>query len=301
MPSALRIGLLGPLQLQGKAGSEVHLGGRQLRVLFTLLALNAGRVVPAGTMTGQLWPDAPPGNPGNALQTLVSRLRAELRQAGIGDVIESHPAGYRLAVTPDAVDAMAFEALAQQGRRALAGGDPAEAARILREALLAWRGQPLADVAGHDFADAARLTELRSSVLADRIEADLALGEGASLTGELRAMLSADPLAERPRALLMRALYAAGRQAEALAVYHEGRELLADQLGVDPSAQLEQVYLRILRGEQPDAERAEVSAPAPAPAPAGRAQTPLTSFVGRDEDLPRLLKSLRTARLVTLA
>ena len=90
-------------------------------------------------------------------------------------------------------------------------------------------------------------------MLADRIEADLALGEGASLIGELRVLLSAEPLAERPRALLMRALYAAGRQAEALAVYHEGRELLADQLGVDPSAQLEQVYLAHLagRGRQP--------------------------------------------------
>ncbi len=209
MPNALRIGLLGPLQLRGETGSEVHLGGRQLRVLLTLLALNAGRVVPAATMTEQLWPGAPPANPGNALQTLVSRLRAELRQAGIGDVIESHPSGYRLAVAPGAVDATAFEALAQQGRRALASGDPAEASRVLREALLAWRGQPLSDVAGHDFAAAAaaRLTELRSSVLADRIEADLLLGEGASLTGELRALLSADPLAERARALLMRALY----------------------------------------------------------------------------------------------
>jgi len=96
-------------------------------------------------------------------------------------------------------------------------------------------------------------------VLADRIEADLALGEGASLVGELRVLLSADALAERPRAQLMRALYAAGRQAEAIAVYHEGRELLADQLGVDPSAQLEQVYLGILRGPQ-DPERAAVPA-----------------------------------------
>src|SRR6266700_4244112 len=148
---------------------------------------------------------------------------------------------------------------------ALADGDAGLAARVLRDALLAWRGQPLADAAGSDFAEAtaARLTELRSSVLADRIEADLALGEGASLVGELRVLLSADPLAERPRGLLMRALYAAGRQAEAIAAYHEGRELLADQLGVDPSAQLEQVYLGILRGgEEPasDPERAEVRA-----------------------------------------
>jgi DNA-binding SARP family transcriptional activator len=284
-------------------GRSVHVGGRQLRVLLTLLALNAGRVVPAGSLAGQIWPDDPPGNPGNALQTLVSRLRAELRQAGICDVIESHPAGYRLAVPTDAVDVMAFEALAGRGRRALADRDAGEAARVLRDALVTWRGQPLADAAGCDFADAAaaKLTELRASALADRIEADLALGEGASLVGELRVLLSADPLAERPRALLMRALYAAGRQAEALAAYHEGRELLADQLGVDPSAQLEQVYLGILRGPHdlsPDTERAEVRAQAPVSAVP--VQSPLTSFVGRDEDVPRVLKNLRAARLVTL-
>ncbi len=298
MPNALGIGLLGPLQVRDETGRPVHVGGRQLRVLLTLLALNAGRVVPVGSLAGELWPDDPPGNPGNALQTLVSRLRAELRQAGAGDVIESHPAGYRLAVLPGAVDVMAFEELAAQGRRALADGDAAQAARILRDALLAWRGQPLADAAGSDFAEAtaARLTELRSSVLADRIEADLALGEGASLVGELRVLLSADPLAERPRAQLMRALYAAGRQAEAIAAYHEGRELL----GVDPSARLEQVYLGILRGgeQENDPERAGV--PARARPSASRAQSPLTSFVGRDEDLPRVLKNLRAGRLVTL-
>jgi len=303
MPNALRIGLLGPLQVRDETGRPVHVGGRQLRISLTLLALNAGRVVPAGSLAGQLWPDDPPGNPGNALQTLVSRLRAELRQARAGAVIESHPAGYRLAVPPDAVDVMAFEALAAQGRRALADGDAGEAARVLRDALLAWRGQPLADAAGSDFADlaAAKLTELRSSVLADRIEADLALGEGASLVGELRVLLSANPLAERPRGLLMRALYAAGRQAEALAAYHEGRELLSDQLGVDPSAQLEQVYLGILcgpYGPSADPERAEVRAQAPVSAV--RVHSPLTSFVGRDEDVSRVLKNLRAARLVTL-
>src|SRR6266581_8797395 len=83
MPNALGIGLLGPLQVRDETGSLVHVGGRQLRVLLTLLALNAGRVVPAGSLAGELWPDDPPGNPGNALQTLVSRLRAELRQAGV--------------------------------------------------------------------------------------------------------------------------------------------------------------------------------------------------------------------------
>jgi DNA-binding winged helix-turn-helix (wHTH) protein len=106
MANTLRIGLLGPLQVRDEAGRLVHVGGRQLRVLLTLLALDAGRVVPAASLADQLWPDRPPGNPGNALQTLVSRLRAELRQAGFDDVIESHPAGYRLAVRPDAIDAI---------------------------------------------------------------------------------------------------------------------------------------------------------------------------------------------------
>lgn len=306
MPNALRIGLLGPLQVQDEAGRVVPVGGRQLRVLLTLLALNAGRVVPTGSLAEQIWPDDPPGNPGNALQTLISRLRAELRHAGLGNVIESHPAGYRLAVRPDAVDVTAFEALAGQGRRALADGDARTAALVLRDALHLWRGQALADAAGCDFADvaAARLTELRSSVLADRIEADLALGEGASLVGELRTLLSADPLAERPRALLMRALYAAGRQAEALAVYAQARELLADRLGVDPSAHLEQVYLRILRGEEglvpdPGSERPVVTQLGPA-ARGPRVYSPLTSFVGRDDDLSGVLKNLGVARLVTL-
>jgi predicted ATPase/DNA-binding SARP family transcriptional activator len=316
MPDALRIELLGPLQVRDEAGRTIHVGGRQLRVLLILLALDAGRVVPSGSLAEQIWPGELPANPGNALQTLVSRLRAELRRAGLDDVIESHPAGYRLAVPPGSVDAIAFEALAVRGRRALGHGDPREAARVLRAALASWRGQPLADVAGCDFADvaAARLTELRSSVLADRIEADLALGEGASLVGELRALSSADPLAERPRALLMRALYAAGRQAEALEVYHDARELLAGRLGVDPSAQLEQVYLRILRGEEGlaavadstarpadhsfDPERSGVPAPGISGAP--RATSTLTSFVGRETEVAQVLKALASARLVTL-
>ncbi|HYB18031.1 MAG TPA: BTAD domain-containing putative transcriptional regulator [Streptosporangiaceae bacterium] len=316
MPDGLRIGLLGPLQVRDGAGRTIGVGGRQLRVVLILLALDAGRVVSSGALAEQIWPDEPPGNPGNALQTLVSRLRAELRRAGLDDVIESHPAGYRLVVPPDAVDAVAFEALAVRGRQALARGDAEEAARVLRSALASWRGQPLADATGCDFADAAaaRLTELHASVLADRIEADLALGEGASLVGELRALVSGDPLAERPRALLMRALYAAGRQAEALEVYHEARELLASRLGVDPSAQLEQVYLRILRGEEAaaavatgtarpgdhsfDTERAVVSAQSTPVAP--RVPNTPTSFVGRDAEVSRVLKNLDSARLVTL-
>ncbi len=316
MPDALRIGLLGPLQVRDEAGRAVYVGGRRLRLLLILLALDAGRVVPSAALAERIWPADPPGHPGHALQTLVSRLRAELRRAGLDGLIESHPSGYRLAVPPDAVDVTGFENLAARGRRVLAGGDPEQAVRVLRSALAAWRGVPLADVAGCDFAEitAARLTELRASVLADRIEAELALGEGASLVGELRALVSADPLAERPRALLMHALYAAGRQAEALQTYTEARELLADRLGLDPSAQLQQVYLGILRGEERlaaaaqapagapdhdhDAERAVVSA-AGRPGAAGP-PSPLTSFVGREAEVSGVLKNLGVSRLVTL-
>ncbi|HLK77278.1 MAG TPA: BTAD domain-containing putative transcriptional regulator [Streptosporangiaceae bacterium] len=302
MPDTLRIGLLGPLQVRDGTGHAVHVGGRQLRVLLILLALEAGRVVPSGALAGRIWPEEPPANPGNALQTLVSRLRAELRRASLDQVIESHPAGYRLAVRPDAVDALDFQVLAARGRRALADGDPREASAVLRSALASWRGEPLADAAGYDFADAAaaQLTELRSSVLTDRIEADLALGEGASLVGELRALLSADPLAERPRALLMRALYAAGRQAEALEAYHQARELLSGQLGVDPSAQLEQVYLRILRGEEKSFDTERAVAPATVTTAHPVAPSPLTTFVGRDTEVTQVLKNLGAARLVTL-
>ena len=201
------------------------------------------------------------------------------------------------------MDVAAFRDIAGTGRRALADGDPRTAARLLREALALWRGRPLADAEGFDFADTAAigLSELRAEASRDRIEADLALGEGARLTGELKAMVSADPLAERPRALLMRALYAAGRQAEALAVYGEARELLADELGVDPSPALEQVYLRILRGEEPVHSPAPAPPPAPPAAAAPPMPAPLTTFVGRDDEVSRLVKLLRgAARLVTL-
>jgi predicted ATPase/DNA-binding SARP family transcriptional activator len=299
----VRIGLLGPLQVHDGAGRPVRVGGHRVRALLILLALDANRVVPAYSLIARLWGDERPADAANALQSLVSRLRGALRQANLGDgVIESSPAGYRLAVRPDEVDAIAFEAATRTGGQALAAGDAAGAARMLREALAAWRGPALADVADEEFAiaQAARLEELRGGATLDRIEADLLTGEpGLGLVGELRAVTAADPLAERPRALLMRALSAAGRQADALAVYHEVRGLLADRLGMDPSARLEQVYLQILRqepGDSPDSpERSVVPPPAPPCLSSG-----LTSFVGRDEDVSGVLKKLAADRLVTL-
>ncbi len=309
---AVRVSVLGPLEVTDPAGHPVRVGGHRVRALLTLLALDAGRVVPAHVLIGRLWGEERPADAANALQSLVSRLRVALRQAGIPDgVLESCPAGYRLAVRPHAVDAIAFEARARAGRQALARGDAREAADQLRAALGAWRGSALTDVAGEGFAfaPAARLAELRLAATLDRIEADLALGAAdAALVGELRELTAVDELAERPAALLMRALAATGRQAEALVVHQRIRDRLADRLGVDPSPQLEQAYLAVLRQEIPPAAAPlcgvavtePPAGPSPGQAPGVGVRRPPTSFVGRDDDLAGLLKRLPVERLVTL-
>ncbi|MEV4259765.1 BTAD domain-containing putative transcriptional regulator, partial [Spirillospora sp. NPDC049652] len=241
--------------------------------------------------------EGPPG--GNALQALVSRLRAA---TGKG-LVEHSPAGYRLALDPSAVDAVAFER-AVTAARALS--DPSEKAAALRTALDMWRGQALADVADAEFARAraARLEELRISATEDRMEAELELGESVSLLPELEALATAHPLRERVRGLLMRALNAAGRPADALRVYEETREHLAEHLGVDPAPELGALHLSILRRDPPTPPR-----PQEKPRPAEPVRTPkgrtnlsaaLTSFVGRDEEVVQLGKMLGESRLVTL-
>ncbi len=315
----MRIGLLGTLTVHGDTGQQVRIGGHRVRLLLIALAIDAGRVVPAYSLIDRLWDADPPANAANALQSAISRLRACLRAGNLGDeLIESHPVGYRLAIPPGDVDAVAFEELAGAGRRALESGDPAAARPLLREALAGWRGPALADAEGMEFAAglAARLTEARERAALDLIEAGLALGETEQPIAGLRALTAADPLAERPRGLLMRALAGSGRRAEALALYEQTRDLLADRLGVDPSPRLERIYLDILRqdldhapegepGREPTAGR---DAPGPAsqrtgagdPPPGAAIRRPLTSFVGREDDIARVLAMLAGQRLVTL-
>ena len=329
----VRIGLLGALTVQDDAGRPVRVSGQRVRALLILLAIEAGQVVPPWSLIDRLWGQdagSRPADAANALQSLVSRLRAALRDGGLAaELIESSPAGYRLAVPPQSVDAVAFQADARAGARALAAGHSAEASRILREALSAWRGPALAEVADEGFAlpIIARLQEVRSTARLDRIEADLALGDRAGAVAELRDLSTADPLAERPRRLLMLALADAGRHAEALAAYHDFRGQLAEQLGMDPSPALEQAYLSILRHDAastpdtaaracrsvvaPEADGAAVTATAvgsvgsAAEAEADRRshgglRLALNSFVGRDGDTAGVLKKLGEHRLVTL-
>ncbi|KAB2346576.1 BTAD domain-containing putative transcriptional regulator [Actinomadura rudentiformis] len=320
----MRIGILGPLKVAAN-GHPVEVGGARLRALLILLALNADRTVSADRLIDDLWEDRPPGAAPNALQSLVSRLRPVIGR----EHLESKPGMYRLLVPPAAVDAHDFEA---RVAGALRTGDPAKRAAELREALALWRGPALEDVAGRPFAEgpSARLEGLRRTALDERIEADLTLGRHTSLIPELRALTAADPLSEPLRGKLMRALYAAGHQVEALAEYESAKRTLAETLGVDPSPDLENVYLAILRqdptllmtsraipGSTSAAQTASANgahaiqqaaadagetmhSEAAGARPVGNLRARITSFVGRDDDLSQLSELLAGQRLVTL-
>ncbi|MEU7676311.1 BTAD domain-containing putative transcriptional regulator [Micromonospora taraxaci] len=280
----MRFRILGPTQVLLADGREIPVGGPRLRALLALLLLDAGRVVSADRLIDGLYGEHPPRGAVNALQSQVSRLRQTLPAEQ--NPIEFHPAGYRLAVDPEDVDAYRFERRAEAGRRALAGGDWPRAATVLREALELWRGPALADVPGAP-AQAARLDELRLAAIEDRVDADLAMGASAALVAELREFVVAHPLRERSRGQLMRALAALGRPAEALAEFEDARSTLAEQLGADPSAELAAIHLAVLRGEERGATQRALP-------------SQLTTFVGRDEELKRVGDLLGERRLVTL-
>ncbi|MER5528452.1 BTAD domain-containing putative transcriptional regulator [Streptomyces sp. NPDC002677] len=277
----MRFGILGPLDIRTDDGTPIDPGGPRPRALLTLLLLDAGRPVSAQRLAEGLYGAEPPVGAANALQSQVSRLRRRLApHAGI----DATAAGYRVAVAPDTVDVHQFETRSAAGRAALAAGDHRNAAARLREALGLWRGPALPDLPDAH-AEAARLEELRLAAVQDRIEADLALGEGSGLVAEVRALLAARPLSERLYGQLMRALHASGRPAEALTVFEEARRALADQLGADPSPELSALHLELLRGAEPER-----------PGLPGQ----LTRFVGREPELARIADLLAGSRLVTL-
>ncbi|WP_406673955.1 BTAD domain-containing putative transcriptional regulator [Nonomuraea sp. N2-4H] len=276
--------VLGPLDVRTDAGEPVSVGGPRPRALLALLLLDAGRLVSLERLIDGQYGERPPSGAANAVQAQVSRLRRRLPSG----LIESHGSGYRLAVDRDDVDVHRFERLARDGRALLTAGRHAAAATVLREALDLWRGPAFADVADAPFAapQALRLDELRLAATEDLYEAELSLPGSAPPVAGLRDLLSAHPFRERTRGLLMRALHAAGRQAEALTVYDEGRRQLADELGADPSPELAALHLEILRGPQ---ERTSLARP----------PAQLTSFVGREDELAHLA-SLHDARLITI-
>ncbi|TDD70796.1 tetratricopeptide repeat protein [Actinomadura darangshiensis] len=273
----MRFGILGPVEAHVD-GVVVPVGGPMVRALLAMLLLDAGRFVTSERLIDGLYGEEPPSGAANALQSHVSRLRRGLKDPGL---VEGLATGYRLAVEPDDVDVHRFQRLVREARGQ---------AGVLEEALGLWRGPALADVSA-PFAgpQAARLEEERASVVEEYGEAKLKDDPGA-VVAALRELVDAQPLRERARALLMRALHGSGRQAEALAVFADGRRVLADELGADPSKELADVHLAILRGDlkkEPEAVRANLPAQ-------------LTSFVGRAEELRRVGRMLASGRLVTL-
>ena len=282
--------MLGPLEVTDRHGRPLELAGARLRALLILLALEPGRVVNAERLIDGVWGDDRPSGETNALQSLISRLR----RAVPGLMIESRPTGYRLDLDPGSVDVVAFERLVAEGRARLAH-DADGAETLLAEALDLWRGPALVDVSDADFARGpiARLTELRVGVVEEN-----PAGADPSVLAEL---VAEHPLRERLRAQYMRALYAAGRQADALATYEDARRTLAESLGVDPSAELASVHVAVLQRSLPQSR----SFTTPTPAKAAKLartnlRTRLTSFIGREEEVRRVVKLLAENRLVTL-
>jgi DNA-binding SARP family transcriptional activator len=239
--SDLKVRVLGPLEVLTDDGG-VRLGGPKQRTVLALLAAEVGKSVSVDALIDGVWGDAPTAGARSTLQTYVSNLRA-----AIGDVIVRDDGGYRLTADSQDVDAVEFERTVEE-MTALGETQPATAVQRLRAALALWHGHPYADVPGC-FAlelESRRLEELRLRAVEMRIEAELTLGRSAELVAELEVLCEEFPTYERFRAQHMLALYRSGRQAEALRAYQKTRAYLAEELGLEPSAQLQEVERRVL-------------------------------------------------------
>jgi predicted ATPase/DNA-binding SARP family transcriptional activator len=287
----MEFGILGPLEVRN-GPDLVRVPGAKERALLADLLVHAGRVVSADRLVEDLWGDDPPGNPVNTLQGRVSALRRALGPGGAGLVV-TRPPGYVLEVEAGQVDAARFERLVAEAGRA-AG---AAAARLLEEALGLWRGPALAEFADQPWAraEAARLEELRLAAVEALVELRLAAGDHPGLVGELEGLAAAHPTRERLRGQLMVALYRSGRQADALGVYQATRAVLAEELGIDPSPELQRLHQAILV-QDPALE----AAASPRQQPRHNLPERLTSLVGREEELRELAKLVEQYRLVTV-
>jgi DNA-binding SARP family transcriptional activator len=273
---AVRYRLLGPV-VALVDGRVVELGGPRHRGVLVVLLTQAGRLVPASRIIDAVWGDEPPASAANLVQRSVSQLRKAVGH----DAIETRGAGYMARVEPDALDLHVFERLARAGSVALGDGHFEEAAGVLREALALWRGAALADLADQPFLEheAARLEEMRLLALERALEADLACGRPADALAEAEELVHAHPLRERPRELVMRALYGAGRQAEALEAYRRTRATFVEELGIEPGPALQELERAILRQDRSLAPQ-DATAPAPPRPGADRLRTLLVAPLG---------------------
>lgn len=295
----------------------MEIGAAKERALLAELVLHANQIVSRERLMEVVWGDSPPATATTTLNTYVSHLRAALEPGRAprtqARLLLTRDPGYLLAIDPELVDALRFERLAAEGGQALAAGDAETASASLREALALWRGAALADFAYESFAqpEATRLEELRLATVEQRVDADLALGRHRDLVAELRALVGAHPLRERLWGQLMLALYRCGRQGEALRAYGELREVLAEELGINPSPILRQLEDDLLN-QRPELAEPQGAVPATVgtgaqvpplgqvPTAATNLPAQLTSFVGREDDIAELKRLCARARLVTL-
>jgi DNA-binding SARP family transcriptional activator len=242
------IDVLGPLRVIG-AGREATLSSRQQRALLVLLAVNANAAVPSERLIDQLWDGTPPPGALTTLRSYVSHVRRFLDEY-VGDRVRivTTDAGYRLDVPREGLDMIRFRDAVAAGHRHLRDAEPHEALAAFETALDLWRGDPLAEVADHEAATAlgVELAELRLGTVEGRLRALVDTGRHVEAVSGLESLVAAQPLREAPHELLMLSLYRAGRSAEALEVHRRFRTVLRDELGIDPSARLDQLVSAIL-------------------------------------------------------
>jgi class 3 adenylate cyclase/DNA-binding winged helix-turn-helix (wHTH) protein len=240
--------ILGPLELLASSGEAVALGRSQQRAVLALLLISAPDVVSRDRLVDGLWGERPPASAAHAVQVHVSGIRKILRGAAEESVqLRGSAAGYALEADLERIDAKRFERLIGDGQAALSE-DPSHARDLFEQALGLWHGSPLADLREFEFAarEADRLEELHATATERVVESRLALGENDQVIGPITGLVEANPLRERPRRLLMLALYRSGRHAEALAAYRDAVAAL-DEIGLEPSPELRQLEQEILR------------------------------------------------------
>jgi predicted ATPase/DNA-binding SARP family transcriptional activator len=299
------IRVLGPLEVRDHEDVLVTVPGGQQRALVALLAMNPGVAISAERLVDELWGDATPQQPANALHVVVSKLR---RAIG-AETVERRSAGYCLTVAPEEIDACRFERLVGQAGDRAAAGDPPGAVALLDEALALWRGAALEEFPELRTAveTASRLEEVKATAVEQRIAAMLAAGRTDDVVHDALRAVAQWPYRERLRAHLMLALYRSGRQADALRAFSDARDVLAEELGLDPSPELSTLEAAIL-AHDPSLDGPAASTPTGTASHLGQQATrergnlraSLTSFVGRDADLQALDELVRQHRLVSL-
>ena len=282
---AFEFRILGPVEVVAD-GEPVTISSRKQRGLLAALLVNANQVVSRDRLIDDLWGASPPSTAENTLQVYVSQLRKALAGTEGNAAIATQPPGYLIHVAPRQLDLWTFEQHLATGREALKAGDAELAADQLRAALALWRGPALSELEDADFAQptVARLDELRLSAIEELIDADLAAGRHGSVQAELDELVSRHPLRERFWHQLMLAYYRSDRQADALEAYRRARSVLVEELGIEPSARLQQLERAIL-AQDPSLE-SPVRAPdaATPPASAAEAVPASTILVLADDD-----------------